>query len=888
MSIIEPFIPEGVNANNNYTFTCIDRVNSNYKIADINSSNYNEEHFLKSYTGDNAISYASSTTFNNYVGIGTSSIVPTALLNINSKVIINNSNSPPANGITGGSGARLILSPGSVSTTPMCIGCSTNNLWFNVPSNNSIFFYCGLTEQFIITNSTIYVYNISSFRINNSILDLGSGTSNTPIYLSSSGSSLLGINNTINQYSPSSAIGDCILRAQTSKKLILQSGTITSAITILDNGNVGIKTIPTTSLDINGNIKIITTDSLPLISQNGSNGDRIILKEGITATNTYPYAIGCSSDKLWFNIPLNTEHYFFINGTKTLSIRPDAIDISITDVLNMSLWLSQSGGSLLGCSSLNTQYSLSALIGDTVLKSKTNQKLILQSGNDYSALTINSNNYVGIGIINPQSLLHLHSSNNSTDIRIKMTDNTTGTANDGVAIIKTTAQDMSLINYENANMLFYTNNIERMIIKNDGNVGIGTNNPGSYKLNVNGTTNISSSISGTSLVNITQNALWNNSNYALNVSGYTNMGGFRINGNDSVNSILQVNLNTDFSFSQNDNNTTGGNINFRTYGANGNITFNTSGNEKIRINPSGNIGIGTNNPQYALDIYNNVDSSQKPFIRLRGGGGPGNQVGIILDAFYNRTGTASTKIHAEDNGNGAANLCFSTAETGSTTNAIERMRIKTNGYIGIGNNNPNNILQVGAGGRLRISNGNTDYTLLGTQDTDGSTNTRIVLSGSTRTGLNGVIQYLATTTTGYHSFLSNETSEIVRMTPDDFQIKTSCSTYGNNYFTDGEYLFNMFRTNTAGTVKQGYFYTTEYFFNSLVMLAISHTDSTYSYWHGYLGTNNSTQILYITAFQQSNITIENFVEQTTNKTFIYLRPTSSYNASVQMRVKFYG
>ena len=42
---------------------------------------------------------------------------------------------------------------------------------------------------------------------------------------------------------------------------------------------------------------------------------------------------------------------------------------------------------------------------------------------------------------------------------------------------------------------------------------------------------------------------------------------------------------------------------------------------------------------------------------------------------------------------------------------------------------PNNILQVGGAGRLRISTGTTDYSLLGTLDTDGATNTRTVIRG---------------------------------------------------------------------------------------------------------------------------------------------------------------
>jgi hypothetical protein len=43
------------------------------------------------------------------------------------------------------------------------------------------------------------------------------------------------------------------------------------------------------------------------------------------------------------------------------------------------------------------------------------------------------------------------------------------------------------------------------------------------------------------------------------------------------------------------------------------------------------------------------------------------------------------------------------------------MTIDTNGNIGIGKQTPNNILQVGDGARLRISNGISFYTVIGTK-----------------------------------------------------------------------------------------------------------------------------------------------------------------------------
>ena len=55
----------------------------------------------------------------------------------------------------------------------------------------------------------------------------------------------------------------------------------------------------------------------------------------------------------------------------------------------------------------------------------------------------------------------------------------------------------SAISYDGATLNFYTNGgswVQGMVIDNSGNVGIGTTNPGVYKLNVAGTANIDGTI----------------------------------------------------------------------------------------------------------------------------------------------------------------------------------------------------------------------------------------------------------------------------------------------------------------------------------------------------------------------------------------------------------
>jgi len=78
------------------------------------------------------------------------------------------------------------------------------------------------------------------------------------------------------------------------------------------------------------------------------------------------------------------------------------------------------------------------------------------------------NNYIGIDNNNPQALIHLANNNNQT-ININF---------DGVVnLSKTSNQNVILNNTQNKDIIIGTSNIERLRIKNSGNVGIGTTNP---------------------------------------------------------------------------------------------------------------------------------------------------------------------------------------------------------------------------------------------------------------------------------------------------------------------------------------------------------------------------------------------------------------------------
>jgi hypothetical protein len=148
---------------------------------------------------------------------------------------------------------------------------------------------------------------------------------------------------------------------------------------------------------------------------------------------------------------------------------------------------------------------------------------------------------------------------------------------------------------------------------------------------------------------------------------------------------------------------------------------------------TGNVGIGTNNPQRNLQVQSSI--------RIGG-------AGAIIE-FGDDNNTCIYKD------NTISNMIF---QTGGN----ERMRIRSNGYVGIGTNNPANILQVGGGGRLRISNSTTDYTLIGTDDVDGTTNTRIVMGSSANPDDPNSIYYIAAGT-GRHDWETGNRSLRMRL-----------------------------------------------------------------------------------------------------------------------------
>lgn len=126
----------------------------------------------------------------------------------------------------------------------------------------------------------------------------------------------------------------------------------------------------------------------------------------------------------------------------------------------------------------------------------------------------------------------------------------------------------------------------------------------------------------------------------------------------------------------------------------GQLAFETIGTERMRIDASGNVGIGTPSPGARMDVVENIRISRVT---------SGNN--MDLD-FYSPQGYPGVVAKVRVDGDGTANyfgaLSFWTGrlDTGSLT---ERMRIMNNGNVGIGITAPTALLHLGASTTARAS-----------------------------------------------------------------------------------------------------------------------------------------------------------------------------------------
>ena len=202
------------------------------------------------------------------------------------------------------------------------------------------------------------------------------------------------------------------------------------------------------------------------------------------------------------------------------------------------------------------------------------------------------------------------------------------------------------------------------------------------------------------------------------------------------------------------------------------MTFYTGGSERVRIDTSGNVGIGTNAPistfGRSLHLYNDANtgtvasnsyllvesSTRNAAIEISGSSTSVNSIGFSDTPGTTVAGIASSIPDS--------NLIF---RTGGTT---ERMRIDSSGNVGIGTSTPSQRLDIGTGG---FSFGANMYSGTGV-----STGDCVFELGANRTGSgNAYLDFHSVASTDHEARIirgggANGTFQVLNTGTADFQI----------------------------------------------------------------------------------------------------------------------
>jgi hypothetical protein len=267
------------------------------------------------------------------------------------------------------------------------------------------------------------------------------------------------------------------------------------------------------------------------------------------------------------------------------------------------------------------------------------------------SMRIDSSGNVGIGTTSPSTILNIQSS--APILRCDTSGVATlsvGFNNSGGSISNIATGTSAVWMQQAYPLTFGTNGSERMRIDSSGNVGIGTTSPTNYgagypNLTINGTT--------TGVLDI------------------------------QANGTNQLELSTGTNYAQ-----------ISAVGASGVLAFTTAGNtERMRIDSTGNVGIGTSSPTGKLDVRvtgdgsrtaNLFNTTQAIGFRIRTSG---------TDNFIESVNTAETEY---------ANFRIiadplsleSSTFTKFITNNSERMRIDSSGNVGIGESSPDTKVHI--------------------------------------------------------------------------------------------------------------------------------------------------------------------------------------------------
>jgi len=273
------------------------------------------------------------------------------------------------------------------------------------------------------------------------------------------------------------------------------------------------------------------------------------------------------------------------------------------DLTNKRLYTEDSGGTVIELGSNPTSLTTGTFTSTGIDDNATS-----------TAITIDSSQRVGIGTASPFGELSISSA--SPQVYLESPSN----GNVQINFNETADQLDVMVNNSSGKIAFGTASTERMRIDSSGNVGIGTDSPSSA-LDVEGT--------------ITASA-----------SGDVRLGQIR---------------------------TSGGGM-FIGEGGITELVLNSNNAERMRIDASGNVGIGTASPGRLLEVYSNSAQADLAITASTTG-----------QSFLAFADTADSNV-------GAIAYDHATNHMRFRVNDAERMRIDSSGNVGIGTSSPTGVL----------------------------------------------------------------------------------------------------------------------------------------------------------------------------------------------------
>ena len=486
------------------------------------------------------------------------------------------------------------------------------------------------------------------------------------------------------------AVKNSAIQSALNDKLNLSGGTLTGGLSISGFGNG----IACGGASLNSG-NIVTTGVCEaaggIVSSNGGatlNGDLQIQNSGTTKLK-----FSNGNARLGINTDSPTET-LDVNGSIMVK---DTVKAHFPN--NTSAFAEMNYTGFYGCNSQNmTIQSKGNNTGEGIFFKNKNG-----NNNPIDTMCILMNGDVGIGTTTPTELLHIDGGN----IKITGTHNVTINSNE---ITKSGNSSYTLGTFNNQSLIFKTSNATRMTINGSGNLdvittgdGTGTDtssqlkisddessNPQYLKIGVNSTNNYSY-IQSTQ-ANVDDNTISLNprgGNVGIGTTAPTEKlhiddGNIIISGTNGKGLIL---------------NGTSASANWKLLPSTGvttklfRIYDNDNSLDRLVINDSGNVGIGTTSPTELLHIDGGNLKAQLAKIGNLDFGSVGNPVlyaGFAYDTNFTTTNYAFLQ--------GSGGETFVNAKTGKYVafriNNSDKMRLLSNGNIGIANNSPQYTLDV--------------------------------------------------------------------------------------------------------------------------------------------------------------------------------------------------